>query len=204
MAALGIVFLLVLFGELLATPGTPEAAAFGAAALLLWLVFIVEFAARLALAPSKLGFLRHNWWLALFLLLPALRFMRVFEVFRFASLGHIVGEVAQTTAHTRLAGRLGWVLVITTIVTLGASQLLYELLAFDSYGEALHLTAMTVISGERMGRDEPVAKLVEVLLATYSVLVFAALAGAFGAYLLERPGSEAKEPARDRVPLEHR
>ncbi len=43
----------------------------------IWIVFIVDFMLRLALAPRKFRFIRHNWLTAVSLLLPALRFLRI-------------------------------------------------------------------------------------------------------------------------------
>jgi voltage-gated potassium channel len=69
---------------------------------------------------------------------------------------------------------------------LAASQLLFVLGAYDSYRVALHDAALSTITGERLTAEAEAARLLEVLLAAYSVGVFAVLAGSVGAYFLER------------------
>ena len=50
----------------------------------IWVVFLAEFLLRLALAPSKLLFLRTNWLSVIALLAPAFRLLRGFRVLRLA------------------------------------------------------------------------------------------------------------------------
>jgi voltage-gated potassium channel len=73
------------------------------------------------------------------------------------------------------------------VVVLGASQLLYVLRAYDSYARALHEAALATITGEPLTATGGLPRFLEVVLAVYSVAVFATLAGALGAYFLERP-----------------
>jgi voltage-gated potassium channel len=42
----------------------------------IWLAFILEFALRLALAPEKAVFLRHQWLTIIALVVPAFRLLR--------------------------------------------------------------------------------------------------------------------------------
>jgi voltage-gated potassium channel len=81
---------------------------------------------------------------------------------------------------------------------LAVSQLLLELGSYSRYGDALHDTALSAISGEPLGRPDALARVVEVLLAAYSVAVFATLVGTVGAYLLrtDQPARAAQEPSR--------
>jgi voltage-gated potassium channel len=68
------------------------------------------------------------------------------------------------------------------ITALGSSQLLYEFEIFDRYGEALHAAALATITGEPIAQPDGFAKVLDVALAGYSVVVFAALAATLGAY----------------------
>jgi voltage-gated potassium channel len=95
----------------------------------------------------------------------------------------------------QLSGRIGWLGVVTGVVVLASSQLLYVLEAYSSYGEALHAAALATVTGEPLTAAGGVARLVEVVLAVYSVVVFATLAGALGAFFLERR-NEREEKAR--------
>jgi voltage-gated potassium channel len=71
-------------------------------------------------------------------------------------------------------------------VILAASQLLYVLGDYEDYAVALYDAALATVSGEPLSADSGLARFLDVLLAVYSVAVFATVAGALGAYFLER------------------
>src|SRR4028119_2150687 len=48
----------------------------------IWIVFILEFAVRLTLAPAKGAFLRRNWLTVVALVVPAFRLLRGFRILR--------------------------------------------------------------------------------------------------------------------------
>jgi voltage-gated potassium channel len=48
----------------------------------IYIVFILDFALKLLLAPDKTDYLKSNWLTALSLLVPALRVFRILRVFR--------------------------------------------------------------------------------------------------------------------------
>lgn len=48
----------------------------------IWVVFLIDFGLRFAIAPDKVGYLRTNWLGALSLALPFLRPLRIFRVAR--------------------------------------------------------------------------------------------------------------------------
>jgi voltage-gated potassium channel len=74
---------------------------------------------------------------------------------------------------------------------MGASQLLFVAETFTDYGRALHGAALATVTGEPLAADGAVARVLEVVLAIYSVVVFATLAGALGAFFLQKRGSGA-------------
>jgi voltage-gated potassium channel len=78
--------------------------------------------------------------------------------------------------------------VVSAITALGSSQLLYEFEVLDRYGDALRAAALATITGEPLAQPDGFAKVLDVVLASYSVVVFAALAVTLGAYFLEREG----------------
>lgn len=198
MSVLGVIFLLVVLGQNVATsPGVQRA--FAVLGWVLWAVFVGEFLLRLWLAPSRLGFLRRSWWQVLFLVLPMLRFLRVVallrvvragRVLRVVRVGGVVGSAVRSSrsAARILSSRLGWVAAVSAIVVLAGSQLLFTLGYYDDYGDALHAAALATVSGEPLGLDPGLAKGIEVALIIYSVAVFAALAGSLGAYFVEQQG----------------
>lgn len=186
MSALGIIFLLVVLGEQFAREGSAVAQALTVAGWLLWLAFVLEYAARLAVAPDRVRFLRRSWWQLAFLVLPFLRFLRLARALRMLRTGRVFSSALRSTRSARriLGGRLGWLGAMTVITVLAGSQLLYAFADFTTYGDALHAAALATIGGEPVGSEDGATRLVEVGLVTYSVVVFATLAGSLGAYFL--------------------
>ena len=77
------------------------------------------------------------------------------------------------------------------MVVMGASQLLFVAETFTDYGRALHGAALATVTGEPLAADGAVARVLEVVLAIYSVVVFATLAGALGVLPAERGSGAA-------------
>ena len=70
--------------------------------------------------------------------------------------------------------------------------------AYPSYAQALHHSAISTITGEPLGVETGLAQVLDVLLAVYSVVVVAALAGSIGAYFLhERQSANGRHPDQD-------
>lgn len=197
MSALGVLFLLVVLGERLAEPGSALATVLTIIGWLLWLAFAAEFVLRLVVAPDTGAFLRRNWWQLAFLVLPFLRVLRLVRTVRLLRTGRLLSSALRSSRSAKRAfgDRVAWLAAVSAITVLTVSQLLFEFGEFDRYGDALHATALAAISGEPLGRPGAVARVVEVLLALYSVAVFATLAGSFGAYFLESRTSGRREQA---------
>ena len=207
MGALGLVFLFVVLGQTLATDAV-LVGVLGAVGWLLWLVFVAELALRAYVARDQRRFWKRNWWQVLFLALPFLRFARALRLLRFARIARLGGVVSSAVRGSRSAGRLlsgrvGWLAVVTGVVVLASSQLLYLVGSYEAYADALHAAALATISGEPLAPDDGFANVLEVLLATYSVAVFATLAGALGAYFLQRRDETAGDDG-DPMPAEAR
>lgn len=190
MSALGIIFLLVVLGQTLAKESTTLATSLEWAAWCLWALFVAEFVLRLVVAPSRSRFLRTNWWQVLFLALPFLRFLRLVRPLLRG--GRVVSSAVRAARSSRLTltGRLGWLVAVTTIVVLASSQLLYEFADFENYGDALYSAALATVAGEPTHSGTGIGRVLDVLLAIYSVVVFAALAGMLGAFFLEKEPRE--------------
>lgn len=198
MSALGVLFLLVVLGEQFARADSMASTLLTIIGWMLWAVFAVEFLARMVVAPSTGRFLRRNWWQVLFLVLPFLRILRLVRALRVLRTGRVLSSAVRSSRSIRgvLTGRVAWLAVVSAITVLGSSQLLYGFGDYSSYGAALHAAALATITGEPLGRPDPFAQLLEVLLGIFSVVVFATLAGTVGAYFLDssRSGTEP-EPA---------
>ena len=187
MSALSVVFLLVVLGESMAGADSGLSTALTVAGWLIWLVFAAEFVARVVVAPDASAFLKRNWWQVLFLVLPFLRILRLVRIVRFLRTGRVLSSAVRSSRSARrvMGSRVGWLAVVSAITVLGSSQLLFEFGTFDNYGDALHAAALATITGEPINRPDAFARTLEVVLATYSVIVFATLAGTLGAYFLE-------------------
>ena len=89
MIVLGFVWLALLVLEL--TRGlNPALEALGTA---IWIIFIVDFGFRLALAPQKWRYVKRNWVTAVSLLVPALRVFRFAHLVRVLRLGRVARGV---------------------------------------------------------------------------------------------------------------
>lgn len=192
-SALGVLFVLVVIGENLADDPALRTALL-AAGWMIWGVFVVEFAVRAIVAPSTARFFRRNWWQIIFLVLPFLRFVAALRLARMARAGRIVGSALRGTrsAGQVLRSRIIWLGTIHAIVVLTASQLLFEFGAGGApYGRVLHGVAIASVAGEPLALGTGLSEVMDVVLATYSVAVFASAAGTLGAYFVERRTAEA-------------
>lgn len=186
MSVLGLLFLFVVLGQTLARDQGLQAG-LAAAGWLLWVAFVAEFGLRWYVAPDRGRFLRRHWWQLLFLVVPFLRFVRLVVLLRVARTGRVLSSAVRGTrsAGRLLSSRLGWLSAVSAVVALAASQILYVSGDYPAYGPALHDAALATVTGEPLNRARSgLAQVLEVLLAVYSVVVFATLAATLGAYFL--------------------
>lgn len=197
MGVLGLVFVLVVLGQSLAREPW-LVTTLTVLGWLAWAIFVAEFAYRALTARDKRRFWTRNWWQLIFLAVPFLRFFRALTFLRFARVARVarVGGVLSAavrgsrSAGRLLTGRIGWLVAVTGVVVLATSQLLYVVGAYDSYGPALYDAALATVSGEPLSAEGGLARFLDVALAIYSVAVFATVAGALGAYFLDRNRSD--------------
>lgn len=181
----GLLLVFVLVADNLTSPSSSLDVVWVVLGWALWALFVLEFVARLIVAPSTWRFLRRNWWQLLFLALPFLRFLRAF------SRGSRLARAATTsvrgtrTAGRTLAGRIGWLTGLAVGTVLVAGELLFTY-ADVGYASALHASALGAVAGEPLDVDGSLADVLEVVLAIHAAVVFATLAGAVGAFFLER------------------
>lgn len=187
-AAAGVIFLLLVLAETISNPEGGIGTLFSVTSWVLWALFVAEFLLRLFVAPSTTRFLKRNWWQLIFLAIPALRFVRALRALRAARMGRVLGSAVRSsrTAGRKLSSRLGALGVVTIVVVLASSQLLFELGDYDTYGEALDEAALATIVGQPFFPEHAALRVVQIVVISYSVVVFAALAGTMGAFLLER------------------
>lgn len=199
MSLLGLVFLLLVLAQVLADdPTTVRVLTF--TGWVLWGVFAAEFGLRAWVAKDQRRFWARNWWQLVFLAVPFLRFARaltLLRVTRAARAGSVLSAAVRgsRSGGRLLSGRVTWLGLVTGVVVLASSQLLYVVGSYPDYGVALHEAAMTTITGTGLSAQGLFPRVLEVVLAVYSVVVFATLAGALGAYFLrQREASDAAGP----------
>lgn len=192
MAALGLLFVVLVLAQGPATEATALQRALLAATWALWSVFVAEYALRLVIAPSTTQFLRRTWWQLLFLVVPVLTLLRALLLLRVARPTRVALAALRggRSARATLTGRAGWLAVLTAIVTFASADVLYQVARMRPYGNALHAAALASVTGEPTGSDHGLAQVLDVALAAYAVVFFAALAGSIGAFFLE----QARQP----------
>lgn len=204
MAWLGIVFAL-LVGYELAVDLTPATArALEIAGWSIWAVFLLEFLAKLWLAPAKRSFLRRHWLQVLMLAVPALRVLRFLRLVR---LGRALPAARVVSSSYRTAGaakrlfrsRLGYLAGISAIAAVGLAELAFLLErnepkgVFGSFGDALLWSFATVLALQ--GEPVPVsngARLAMLVGFAFGVVIVASLAGTVGAYLVDERRERAQ------------
>ena len=187
MAWLAAVFVLVLVGDAIVGDDSPFATIFTVAGWVIWAIFALDFLVRMVAAPSTAHFLRRNWWQVLFLVLPFLALFRFLMALRVARAGRLLSAAVRGTrsAAAGLRSRLATIGAVTVMVILLAANVLFEFGGVAPYSQALHAAALATIAGEPTGASRGAAQAMDVVLALYSVVIFAAVAGALGAFFLE-------------------
>lgn len=210
MLALSFAWLLLVLAELVW--GTSDILeTFGTA---VWVVFLAEFALRLALAPDKGGFLRGNWLTVLALAVPALRLLRPLRFLRLARatrglrLVRIIGTANRGMNALRAAMRrrgLGHAVALTALVTLlGAGGMLaFEPAAeveggFVGFADALWWTAMLMTTmGSAYWPQTGEGRLLCLLLSFYAFAVFGYITASFASFFVGRDREEERAAGGD-------
>lgn len=156
----------------------------------IWVVFVVAFVIELAVAPSKRGYLREHWLVALSLALPLLRIFRVahglrvlrgargVRGFNLARLATMTNRAVRALSDVARATQFGYLVVVTILVALvgAAAVTFFERGASDtaitSFGEGLwwSSTVITTVNGP----NEPVTlegRVVAVVLRVFGLVV---------------------------------
>jgi voltage-gated potassium channel len=207
MALLSLAWLLIVVWELVS--GT--SALLETVGIVIWVIFIAEFAIRLALAPDKAAFLKSNWLTVIALAVPALRLFRALRVLRAARalrgvrLVRIVGTAnrSMNALRSTLARRgFGYVAGLTVLVVgLGAAGMLSFENArevdggFDSYWDALWWTGMLVTSiGSDFWPATTEGRLLTLLLSLYGLAVLGYITATLASFFVGRDAQNARAP----------
>ncbi len=170
--------------------------------LVIWGLFVLEFAVNVALAPNKIRYVVRHWLTAIALLVPALRVLRPLRILRLTRglRGAQVLRVVSSLNRSRSAlistlGRrgVGFVAVLTLIVCLGGAAGMYAFErsapgnGFANFPDALWWTAMTLTtSGSGYWPMTNEGRILAFLLSLYAFSVFGYLAGTLASFFVER------------------
>lgn len=222
MVALGLVFLGLLLLQVSSVPLTGDERSFvDRADDVIYGAFVVDFLARLLIVPDRLSFLKSNWLLALSLVLPALRplkLVRMAPMLGSLHVSQVVGGAnrALTSLRLMLRGRAFLYLsMITTVVVLVGAGVVMQLDAghpgtpFTSFGDALWWSATLITTVN--SSDDPVSawgRVVAFLMRIYAVGVFGYLTASIASYFVAQvsraqPPHAAARPAENAAPPNH-
>lgn len=205
MAWLGAVFALLVGFELTVEVSPGTAWALTAAGWSIWVIFALELAAKLWLAPRRLRFLRRHWPQVVMLLIPTLRvlrFLRLARLGRAFPAARVVSSSyrARGTARQLAGSRLGYLAGVSGLVIVAVAQLAYLFerdapgSAFAGFGDALLWAAATVLALQADPVPETVGGRLTMLAGfVFGLVVVATLAATFGAYLIESRRERAEE-----------
>lgn len=214
MIALSAIWLVLLIVELVWS-SNPLVQALG---LAIWVIFILEFGLRLALAPRKLAFLAHNVITVVALIVPAFRLLRVLRVLRLArfargaTLVRVIGGANRSMgALSRSMGRrgLGYVLALTLIICLLGALGMRDFEgggpsgdAFATFGDALWWTAMILTTmGSQAWPATAEGRVLALLLSIYAFAVFGYVAASLASYFVGRDQEEDNPTGAELVSL---
>ena len=196
MAWLGVLFALLLGFQLAVEVQPSVGRALDAAVWIIWAIFVVDFGAKLALAPAKGRFLRRHWFQLLGLLLPTLRllsFLRLVRLGRAFPAARVLTTSYRSagTARRLLRSRLAYLTGLSVAVTVALAELGYVFESgrggtLSTFPQALFWAASLVLG---MHADPVPAtwpgRLVMLAGFAAGLVLIATLAGSLGAFLLE-------------------
>ncbi|GMU66333.1 MAG: hypothetical protein AMXMBFR36_26070 [Acidobacteriota bacterium] len=181
-----------------------ESLLFESVGTIIWIIFILDFAMELVLAPDKVAYLKSNWLTALALLVPALRLFRVFRVFRLLRLARVgrsfrlLRVVSSLNRGMRALGAslsrrgFGYVIALTMLVTFTGAAGMYAFEngspgGMESYGEALWWTAMVLTTmGSQYWPETVEGRVLCVFLALYGFAVFGFVTATLATFFIGR------------------
>lgn len=169
--------------------------------LVIWGIFIIDFLLKLALAPSKQGFLKRNWLTAVSLIIPAIRVLRILRILRvmrgvrlvkvLASMNRSIKSLRATMSRRGVA----YVLLISLLVVFGGAAGMYGIekgnTGFENYGMALWWTAMRVITaGSDFWPVTNEGRMLAFLIALFGYAIFGYITATLASFFIGRDAEE--------------
>jgi voltage-gated potassium channel len=212
LASLALVLLAVI--ELSGEARGPWEARLATLGWVLWGLFFVEFAAKLALAPVKRRYLRQHWLDVLIVLLPFLKVLRLAQVlratralpaFRLLVFG---GRGSQSTLALLRRRRLGQLAIISAMVMLIGAALGFLLEAgaqgspIQDFGDALWWSAALVTTiGSELYPVTTAGRILGFVLMIYAIGIFTYFIGSVASVLVAFDAGQTRKP-RDKGGVE--
>lgn len=177
----------------------------------IWIIFILDFLLKVAVAPRKLSYIKSNWLTAFSLMLPALRTFRILLLVRALRTARAVrglrllGVMTRTNRGMRALGAsinrrgFGYVVALTAIVTLVGSAGMYAFEnevadgSLNNYSTALWWTAMLMTTmGSEYWPKTPEGRVLCFLLALYAFAVFGYVTATLATFFIGRDADDDK------------
>ena len=200
MLLLAFAWLALLVGELI----WGESFAFEVLGTIIWMIFILDFALEIFLAPDKAAYLKRNWLTAIALLVPALRIFRVFWIVRLTRLSRVgrglrlfrvlssLNRGMRALGATLQRRGFGYVITLTVLVLFAGAAGMYAFEnevpdGLESYGEALWWTAMVMTTmGSQYWPQTFEGRLLCFFLALYAFAVFGYVTATLATFFVGR------------------
>lgn len=200
MLVLALVWLVLLVVELV----RGETLLFYVLGTAIWVIFIIDFAVKLVLAPVRIAYLKTNWLTAIALVLPALRLFRIFRVFRLLRVARagrglrLVRVISSMNRGMKALGSslsrrgFGYVIALTVLITFAGAAGIF---AFEnevpggpgSYVDSLWWTAMIMTTmGPEYWPQTAEGRVLCVFLALYAFAVFGYVTAALATFFVGR------------------
>ncbi len=215
MVVLGLVFLLILLIDYSGADLTEaQRIWFDRASWAIYATFVIDFALRFVVAPSKPRYLRANWLTALSLVLPALRPLRALRALRALrgaraarslSLVRLVGGTNRGIRVLRRVTRgqtFAYLVALSILVVLASATGVryFDRGAEDahvrSFGDALWWAATLVTTmGVGLETVSPEARVIGFLLRLYALSVFGYVTAAIATYFIGRDAEDREAAA---------
>jgi voltage-gated potassium channel len=172
--------------------------AFFAADVVIWVVFAVDYFVKLALAPQRWFYVKHNVLELIVVIVPFLRPLRALRILRLAAFVGIGSEKSRHSTHVR---GVGYVVVITLALVIVLSAVVYEM-EHNAHGANIKTwpdalwwaasTASTVGYGDRV----PVTvggRLAALLLMITGIALLGVITAALATFFVSRSRDEKEE-----------
>lgn len=173
--------------------------------LIIWIIFIIDFLVKFALAPDRMQYLKKNWLTTVSLVIPALRLFRILRVLRLLRGIRVIKIVAslnrsmRSLAATMQRRGFAYVMALTVLVTFGGAAGMFAIEkdnpGFENYGMALWWTAMRVITaGSDFWPATAEGRVLAFVLSLFGYAVFGYVTATLATFFIGRDAEEKEAP----------